>query len=55
MDVDHVGIVVGWGYVVHECTVFESYNWADSIGMKGVFPVVHRPTTTALLSIKASD
>jgi hypothetical protein len=52
MDVDTVGIVFDWGYALCERTVFESYNWADSNTKKGFFPVVHRPTTTSLLSIK---
>jgi hypothetical protein len=52
--VDVVRIPVGWGYPGPEYTVFESYNWADSKPTKGVIPVVHRPTTTSLLSIRAS-
>jgi hypothetical protein len=52
MDVDTVGIAFDWGYPLRECTVFESYNWVDSNVKKGLFPVVHRPTTTSLLLIK---
>jgi hypothetical protein len=50
--VDSVGIGCNWGYAPCERTVFEGYNWADSNAKKGFFPVVHRPTTTSLLSIK---